>query len=357
MIRKLFLFLMLVSSVVASGGPSRSTVEVHRSEEVVWGFDFIDNNTILFTERPGAIKRLDLTTKQTQILTGVPKVWARGQGGMLDLRVHPKKKNEIFFCYAEPVPNQGAATALATAELNANELRNVRRMFVSNSPNTNTVHFGCRIEFDDTGHLYLSVGDRGERDEAQDLKSHNGKIIRLNLDGTVPKDNPFVSQNNSMPEIWSYGHRSPQGLSFDPATKILWQAEMGPRGGDEINIVEKGKNYGWPVVTFGREYYGPRIGKGTQQPGMEDPEVHWTPSISPSAILLYRGSQYSEWKENLFIATLSGQHLRRLEIKDQKIINQEVLAFITRQRIRNLRMSPSEHIYFSTDDGRIVRIH
>jgi len=274
----------------------------------------------------------------------------------LDVRLHPEfsKNNYVYFTYAEP---QGdlATTALMRAELVGTELKNSQKLFSGLKANDNDIHFGSRIEFGKDGHVYITMGDRGERDFAQDLSRHQGKLLRLKDDGTVPTDNPFVGKKDARPEIWSYGHRSPQGLVRHPETGELWEVEMGPRGGDEVNLIQRGANYGWPVITYGKEYWGPGIGDEKKK-GMEQPLVYWVPSISPSGATFYTGDKYPLWKNNLFLATLSGEHLRRLEIKDNKVIKQEKLLGKLEYRWRSLRTGPDGYLYLGSDEGRIGRL-
>lgn len=321
--------------------------------DAIWGFDFLSDGKIIFTERRGAMNIFDPKTKQVTAITGAPEVWAQGQGGMLDVRVHPTNKKDIFFTYAMPL-NKGGTTAVGRATLDGNKLTNFKRLFVAHSESKNGEHFGSRIEFDNAGHIFFAVGDRGERPRVQDLSFHMGKVMRIKEDGSVPDDNPFVKTKNAKPEIWALGVRSPQGLTTHPETKELWEAEMGPRGGDEINIIAKGKNYGWPVITYGREYWGPKIGE-EKKDGMEQPLVYWVPSISPSALTFYTGTSFPAWKNNAFLANLSGQHLRRLVVKDNKITQQEELLSGV-ARFRNVRTGPEGHLYVSTDDGQISRL-
>ena len=342
------------TEVVVNGKPL--TVEkIHTASDVVWGFDFIDSENLIFTEREGRISLLNLKTGQVKPLSGAPAVWAKGQGGLLDVRVHPFEKNKIFLTYAAPVSKNEAATALATAEISENQLKNVKQFFISNNANSKTIHFGSRIEFDGKGHIFFALGDRDDRPAVQKLEFHNGKLIRLKLDGTIPDDNPFIKKPNAQKEIWSLGHRNPQGIAFDSTTQELWLGEMGPRGGDELNLIKPAANYGWPEVTFGREYWGPSIGV-KEKTGIEAPVAHWVPSISPSGITFYAGDLIPQWKGNLFMGTLSGTHLRRLVIKNQKVIEQEELLKDLGQRFRNVRTGPDGALYFSTDAGNIGRI-
>lgn len=337
------------------GAQSVTVEKLYSAPDVIWGFDFIDAENLIFTEREGRISILNLKTGQAQKLSAVPAVWAKGQGGMLDVRIHPTEKNKIFFTYSAPVGKGDAATALAIAEISGSELKNVKQLFIANNANDDRKHFGSRIEFDGKGHLYFAIGDRDDRPAVQKLEFHNGKLIRLKLDGSVPADNPFVNTKGAQKEIWSLGHRSPQGLVINPVTQELWLGEMGPRGGDELNLIKPGLNYGWAEVTYGREYWGPSIGV-KEKAGMEAPVAHWVPSISPSGMTFYTGDAVPAWKGSLFMGTLSGSHIRRLVIENGKVTQQEELLKGLGQRFRNVRTGPDGALYFSTDAGNIGRI-
>lgn len=322
---------------------------------VIWGFDFLDSNRIIFTLRAGSIHVLDIKLKTSIEISGAPQVWYKGQGGLLDIRVHPTRKDEIYLTYAKPVGNL-STTALASAKILNNQLTNFKILFSAHKENSNNIHYGSRVEFDGENHLFMTIGDRNSREQVQDLSFHMGKIIRLHLDGSIPSDNPFVGDKVAKPEIWSFGHRSPQGLVIHPVTGELWMSEMGPKGGDEVNIVKKGSNYGWPLITYGKEYYGLKIGEGTKKVGMEDPIAYWVPSISPSGMTIYQGEIFPKWKGNIFLGNLSGSHLRRLVSEGGKVIEQEVLLSELKMRIRNVRSGPDGYIYLSTDDGKIMRL-
>ena len=323
--------------------------------DVIWGFDFLSSDKIIFTQRSGKINTFDLKTKIVTSIGGAPAVWHSGQGGLLDIKVHPLNPLKIYMTYCEPV-GKLATTALASAMLSENKLMDFKKLFVAHEPNDNKIHFGSRIEFDGKGHLFVTIGDRDERSHVQDLAYHTGKIIRLKDDGSVPSDNPFIKTKGARPEIWSLGHRSPQGLVRHPTTGDVWMSEMGPRGGDEINLIKPGLNYGWPVVTYGREYYGLKIGEGTSKQGMEGPVVYWVPSISPSGMTIYNGEVFPKWKGDLFIGNLSGKHLRRLVLEGGKVKSQEELLNDLKLRIRNVRSGPDGLLYFSTDDGKLARL-
>lgn len=343
------------SKVYTAGGEKFELEVLVDQKDVVWGFDFLNNDQLIFTERGGALRILNLKSKAVTDIKNVPAVNTDGQGGLLDVRLHPLEKSKIYLSYSEPVKNE-ATTALAFATLKDNSLVDFKKIFSGHEPNDNSIHFGSRIEFDGAGHVWLSIGDRNERDLSQKLNYHNGKIIRLKEDGSVPADNPFVKTKDAKPEIWSYGHRNPQGLVRNPKTGELWSTEMGPKGGDELNLVIPAKNYGWPVITYGREYYGLKIGKGTEQAGMEQPVAYWVPSISPSAVTIYTGNVFTKWSDNIFIGTLSGMHLRRLKLEGQKVVEQEELLKDLGVRIRNVRTGPDGALYISTDDGQIARL-
>ena len=319
--------------------PALQYDRITRAESIVWGFDFLNENQIIYTERRGRVHLLDLKTKVSTEIKGAPKVWARGQGGLLDIRVHPKDKSKIYMTFSEPKGEDSATTSLAVATLEKNQLTGLKILFSANATTDESIHFGSRIEFGNDGWLYISIGDRNERKRSQDMSYHNGKVIRLKEDG-------------SSAEIFTSGHRSPQGLVKHPQTGELWLAEMGPRGGDELNLLVKGQNYGWPIVTYGREYWGPSIGV-KEKPGFQAPVTYWVPSISPSAITFYTGDVFQKWKGDLFMATLSGLHLRRLKIENNKVTEQEELLKEKGFRIRNVRTGPDGKIYISTDDGQI----
>ncbi len=337
-----------------SEGKSFSFEHILERDDVIWGFDFLPNGNIIFTERNGAMLVLDMKTKKASAITGVPAVNAVGQGGLLDVRVHPDfaKNGLIFFTFSLPLGKGEATTALGRGVLKDNKLTDVKTLFSAHKPNDNDIHYGSRIIFDGDGHVIFSVGDRDKRDRAQDTAYHQGKMIRLNEDGSVPKDNPFVGKKDAKPEIWSVGHRSPQGLVMRPGTKEIWEAEMGPRGGDEVNVIQAGKNYGWPLVTYGREYYGPKIGV-QEKAGFEAPVAHWVPSISPSALTFYTGDKFPAWKGNAFLATLSGEHIHRLVIDGLRVIKEEKLMDKEGIRFRNVRTGPDGYLYYSTDEGKI----
>ena len=324
--------------------------------ETTWGMAFISDKQILITEREGNIKLLDLQRKTLTPIQGAPAVRAKGQGGLLDVAVPPdfKSGDWIYFTFVRNKGGDGA-TVLARAKLKANKLTQWQDLLETKSAFDGGRHFGSRIAFDEKGYIYFGVGDRGERPTSQDRSNHAGTVMRLYRDGRVPKDNPFVKQRDVLPEIWSYGHRNPQGMAYDVATKRLWLNEHGPRGGDEINLVLPGRNYGWPVISYGKEYWGPlAVGEGTHREGMEQPIKQYTPSIAPGSLLLYTGDSFPAWRGNLFSGALKLRHLNRVMLDENgKAVDEERLLEDLGERIRALVQGPQGWLYFSTDSGKI----
>lgn len=326
---------------------------------IPWGMTFVTPQRLLISERAGQLRLLDLQTQSLQRLGGLPEIVAEGQGGLLDVQTGPgfARDGWIYFTYSKPV-HGGAATTLARARVDGLRLRDWQDLLVTDSATSSGQHFGSRVAFDGDGHVFFGVGDRGDRDQAQNLANHQGTIMRLELDGSVPTDNPFVGNAGARPEIWSYGHRNPQGLAFDAASQRLWVIEHGPRGGDEINRVLPGRNYGWPVVSHGKEYWGPiAVGEGTSKPGMKDPEKVYIPSIAPGSLILYRGNTFPDWRGNLFAGALKLRHLNRISLsRNGEVTGEERLLQDMNERIRNVIEGPGGWIYLSTDSGRILRV-
>jgi aldose sugar dehydrogenase len=328
-----------------------------------WAIAFLPDGRLLVTERPGRMRIVARDGKLSPALAGVPKVFASGQGGLHDVvldRGYPQNQT-IYFCYAEPADG-GARTALARARLideGTPRLDDVRVIFRQEGPLSSGNHFGCRIAQTPDDNLFLSMGDHFRyRDEAQNLGNHLGKVIRIRPDGSVPPDNPFVGRQGAKPEIWSYGHRNSQGLARHPASGQIWEHEHGPRGGDEINLIEKGKNYGWPVIGYGIDYSGAKIHDSTQKDGMEQPRWHWVPSIAPSGMAFYSGDLFPAWRGNLFVGALAAQLLVRLELDGQKVVREERLLRDQNERIRDVRQGPDGALWLATDSssGRILRV-
>jgi glucose/arabinose dehydrogenase len=336
------------------------TVErVAKGLNIPWGMTFLSATKLLVTEREGQILLLNLKQSTKTILKNIPNVMAEGQGGMLDIALSPNYKNNgwIYFTYVKDIDGEGA-TVLARAKLKQNRFYKWQELLVSESTTDTSRHFGSRIAFDKKGHVFFGIGDRGERPNAQDLTNHAGSIMRLNLDGSIPNDNPYVNSKTILTEIWSYGHRNPQGLAYDHKFNRLWEIEHGPRGGDEINFIKKGANYGWPIISYGKEYWGPlAIGEGTHRQGMEQPVKVYVPSIAPGSLLIYSGNAFPKWQGNLFSGALKLRHINRIVLnKKGEAINEERLLKSLDNRIRALTQSPEGWIYFSTDSGEIYRI-
>ncbi len=326
---------------------------------VPWGLAFISTNILLVTERRGSVRLLDLDKGTNFILKNVPRVMVDGQGGMLDVAVSPdyKKTGWVYFTYVKEVDGEGA-TVLSRSKINKDKFSQWQDLLVTQSTTDTGYHFGSRIAFDGEGHVFFSIGDRGERPNSQDLTNHAGSIIRLNLDGSIPEDNPFVKTKGVLPEIWSYGHRNPQGLAYDFVYKRLWSNEHGPRGGDEINLIIAGANYGWPVISHGKEYWGPvSVGEGTHRKDIQDPVKVYIPSIAPGSLIIYNGNALPAWKGNLLSGALKLRHLNRVVIdKAGKEVKEERLFESMNERIRALAQSPQGWVYFSTDSGKVYRI-
>jgi len=342
-----------------SEGMDYQIEQVASGLQIPWGLAFLSENQLLITERHGRLSLLDIEKSTISEISGLPLVYAVGQGGLLDVAVEPgyQPGDWIYFTYSLDVDGEGATT-LARAKLNQNQLERWTDLLVTQSTTDTGFHYGSRIAFDDAGHVFFSIGDRGHRPNGQDLTTHAGSILRLNLDGSVPIDNPFINQKGALPEIWSYGHRNPQGLLFDKITQRLWSIEHGPRGGDEINLIERGKNYGWPIISYGKEYWGPvDVGEGTEKPGMEQPVKVYIPSIAPGSLMLYRGLAFPEWQGNLFSGALKLRHLNRVVLDNSgTALKEERLLKNLNERIRAVTQNNQGWIYLSTDSGKILRL-
>ena len=306
------------------------------------------------------VLRLNLLSGQNQNISQPGDVFNHGECGLLDVEVSPdyELNHLVYFTYAKNIDGKGY-TSLAVARVEKNKVSDWEDLFISKHNATDDGrHCGSRITFDGQNHLFMSIGDRGYRPNSQDLSTHAGKIIRLKLDGTVPEDNPFVSVDKAQAEIWSYGHRNPQGLFYDKASGRLWSNEHGPLGGDEINLIYAGKNYGWPIVTHGKEYSsGAPIGEGTEKEGIEGPLKVWNPSIAPSSLLYYQGQNLPGWRGNLFSTALRQQHLNRLVIDSTgRVIFEERLLEELKERFRSIIQNDEGEIFISTDNGRILKV-
>ena len=332
-----------------------------------WGLAFLPDGRMLVTERKGLLRVVTPDGEVSGAIYGVPEVEARGQGGLLDVALDPAfaENRLVYLSYAEAGEGRLNGTAVARGRLegdSAFQLKDVEVIFRQQPKKDSHLHFGSRLVFDKDGHLFVALGERsrvGMREEAQALDSHLGKVVRIFPDGSVPQDNPFVNEGGALPEIWSYGHRNQQGAALHPETGILWTNEHGPRGGDEINIPQTGKNYGWPVVSQGVNYNLTPVGSGEKSaPGMEDPVHHWTPSIGVSGMAFYTGDAIPEWKDNLFVGGLARPGLYRLTLDGDNVTGEEVLLADLGKRIRDVRQGPGGALYLLTDapNGELIRI-
>lgn len=340
-------------------------VTVAQGLEHPWCIAFLPDGRKLVTERAGRLRIIDAAGRLLpQAVEGVPEVVARGQGGLFDVLPHPRfaENGLIFLSYAEPGEG-GQGTAVLRAKLvgegEAARLEDARVIFRLQPKSRTTHHFGGRLVWARDGTLFLTLGDRGDKERAQQLDDHAGSVVRINEDGSVPENNPFVGKSGARPEIYSWGNRNVQGAALHPQTGALWAHEHGPQGGDEINIIEPGVNYGWPVITYGVNYVvGTRIGEGTHKAGMAQPIHQWTPSIAPSGMAFYTGDRFPQWRGNLLVGALKYQLLARLELEDDKVVKEERLLQGAVGRIRDVRVSPEGDVYLLTDesDGAVVRL-
>jgi glucose/arabinose dehydrogenase len=339
-------------------GPIRVTPLVS-GLEIPWSLAFLPNADILVTEKGGQLRIVRGGRLDPKPIEGVPEVWTTGQGGLFEVAVHPKYADNqvLYLTYAKP-GERGAATALARGRFDGTTLSGLKEIFVAGNWGTGRPHFGGKIAFGPDGMLYLSTGERGERDKAQDTTLHHGVILRLRDDGTVPPDNPFAGKAGFRPEVYSYGHRNVQGLAFD-ASGHLWASEHGPQGGDELNRILPGRNYGWPLVTLGREYSGELIPRRSGAVPLEDSIVHWAPSIGISGLAIYSGDRFPGWKGNMFVGGLSGQHIQRVGFNDRGPVGRETLLGALRLRVRDVRQGPDGLLYIAAEGkpgGGLLRV-
>ena len=330
-----------------------------------WGLAFLPDGRMLVTEKAGALRIVGADGKLSAPLEGLPTIDAGGQCGLLDVVLDPQfaSNQRLFFTFAEPAEGgvRGNSTAVARARLVGDKLVDVKTIFVQRPKVASQAHCGSRIAFDRDGLLHVGLGDRFSRkDDAQDLGNHLGKTVRIDADGKAPAGNPFLGTPGAAPELWSLGHRNIQGLAFHPSTGELWETEHGPQGGDEINVVERGRNYGWPLVTYGRNYgTGTRIGEEGPKPGFEPPLRWWVPvSVAPSGMAFITSDRYPGWKGNLVIGTLREQSLFRFTLDGRKIVAEAKLDIGVNERVRDVRQGPDGWLYVLTDgrDGRLVRL-
>lgn len=335
-----------------------------------WGLaflpDFASVGKMLVSEREGRLRIVTVRGEIGPAVAGLPEVDARGQGGLLDVVLDPKfsENRWVYWSYAEPGTGRANSTAVARGKLSVSglrgELSDVEVVFRQSPKYASTAHFGSRLVFAGDGRLFVTLGDRfSRRDDAQLLGNHHGKIVRIESDGRTPADNPFAGRAGALPEIWSYGHRNVQGATLHPQTGELWMHEHGPQGGDELNVSEAGRNYGWPAITYGAEYGSGRpIGEGTTKPGIEPPLAYWVPSVAPSGMAFLTSDRYPGWQGSLFIGTLRAGRLLRLTLDGRRVLKEERLLDSFGERIRDVRQGPDGWLYLLTDsgDGRVVRL-
>jgi glucose/arabinose dehydrogenase len=331
-----------------------------------WSLALLPDGRALVTEKPGRLRVIAKDGTLSTPVQGLPSIAVGGQGGLLDVILDPDyaSNQRIYFSFSEPGQNRGEnSTAVARAVLKQDgadwRLDEVKVIFSQLPKFASTAHFGSRLVFGRDGSLFVTLGDRfSRRDDAQLLNQHHGKIVRIRQDGSVPSDNPFARQENAKPEIWSLGHRNIQGATIEPQTGELWIHEHGPQGGDEINVVERGANYGWPKFTYGENYGGGKIGEESSAPGFTPPEYSWVPSIAPSGMAFYTSDRIPSWKGSLFIGGLKQQALIRLTVRDRKVVAEERLLADAGMRIRDVRAGADGSLYVVTDasDGKVLRI-
>lgn len=356
----LFLPLVLAAPVCAQDA-HRSTLHDYRVVTVVdglmnpWAMAFLPNGDLLVTERPGRLRVVRNGQLLAEPVAGVPAVYARGQGGLLDVALHPDfaANRIIYLSFSKPTGGDASTTAVVRARFENDRLHDVQEVFEAVSQGRG--HYGSRIVFDRDGFMYISIGDRQaspsgnlEQHPAQDRSNHHGTIVRLHDDGRVPADNPFVGQAGMRPEIWSWGHRNPQGMVIHPGTGELWATEHGPQGGDELNLIKRGANYGWPVVGLGVNYGGATIHARSSQEGMENPVHFWVPSIATAGVMVYTGNAFPEWKGNVFVGGMAGMQLARLTLDGHRVTNEETLVQQV-GRVRDVKQGPDGLIYLAMD--------
>ena len=370
---RLFALLLTVSIVLGAGHSADAgellgefdslqhrfqLVKISNGLEHPWSLAFLPDGSMLVTERPGRLRRIVQGSLEPEPVAGVPQVYASGQGGLLDVVPHPRfdENRLIYLSYASPGKG-GGTTAVAVGRLVGNRLEDVKELYVALPRTRGGRHFGSRLVLSE-GYIFITVGERGDPDRAQALDDPAGSVIRLHEDGRIPQDNPFVANADARPEIYTYGNRNPQGMTLEPATGRIYAVEHGPKGGDELNRIEPGVNYGWPVITYGLSYSGFKIGEGTHKAGMAQPVHYWVPSISPSGLMIYDGDRFPDWHGSFFIGALSGRLLARLEVEQGKVVMEEHLLADWGKRIRDVRQGPDGLIYLLTDhsNGMLLRI-
>jgi aldose sugar dehydrogenase len=326
-----------------------------------WGIAFLPGeDAFLVTERPGRLRMVRGGELEPTPLEGVPEVLARGQGGLLDVALHPdfEANRFVYLSYSRGLAGGQSTTAVVRGVLEGSALTSVEEIFEAQAAASPGRHYGSRLAFDGDGYLYVTIGDRGQPSRAQDLSDHAGTTVRLHDDGRVPGDNPFVGREDALPEIYTFGNRNAQGMAIHPTTGRVWQNEHGPRGGDELNLIQEGVNYGWPEITHGVDYDGSMITPDTAQEGMAQPVVHWTPSIAVSGMDFYTGDRFPHWTGDIFVGALAQQHLRRLVMDGDRVSDQDVLLADRGVRFREVATGPDGLLYLLTDEspGQVLRL-
>ncbi|MEC9375735.1 MAG: PQQ-dependent sugar dehydrogenase [Pseudomonadota bacterium] len=339
-----------------SEGMNLGIEEIIRTGEAIWAMDFLDSNTMIFSERSGQVKLLSLKSGEVKPIPGGPIVLQHDSGGLFDIEVDRDFTNNqlLYFTYVKPL-GSASVIALARAKYDGEKLVELVDLFIANNPSDDHAHWGSRVVMDKERFLYMTIGDRHVPNNAQDFSSHGGKLIRLLEDGAIPDSNPYVGKKNILPEIWSIGHRNPQGLTINPDDGVLFEQEHGPTGGDEINIIQPAINYGWPVITWGENIWGGQKKEGTEREGMQQPFKYFLPGIAPTGITFYNGDKYPGWKGNLFSSTLRG-HLHRLVLGKNTVISEERLLASWGERLRDVVEAPDGLLYLASESGVIARL-
>ena len=343
--------------IITPEGENYTVETIIEGMQIPWGMAFLPDGGMLITEKKGELIHLKDGVKTN--ITGLPKMTVQGQGGFMDVVLHPEYESNgwLYLSYASPEgEGRGANTTIARAKLSGSTLTDLQVLYKAGPNTTRGQHFGSRIAFDNEGYLYFSIGDRGDLNvNPQDVTRDGGKVYRINDDGSIPSDNPFVDTPNAKKAIYSYGHRNPQGMIKHPVTGEIWVHEHGPRGGDEINVVRKGANYGWPTITYGINYSGTEITKERSRPGMEQPLYYWLPSIAPSGFAYITGAVYPEWEGEILVGSLKFAYLEKLTLNNNKVIKREKLINGL-GRVRDVRIGPDGHIYASVEGRGIVKL-
>lgn len=360
---QLLLYVLLTTQIVGCAQDKNPVNKENNYEVIVnnisipWGFTFLPDDSILITEKTGSL--IHFKDGKSLNIEGLPDIYVRGQGGLMDIVLHPNYEENgwLYFSFASSDENgSGGNTAIMRAKLKKNQLEEKELLYKANPNSTRGQHFGSRIVFDKDGYLYFTIGDRGDRDvNPQDITRDCGKVYRIQDDGTIPNDNPFFEVSNAKKAIFSFGHRNPQGMTIHPETGELWTHEHGPKGGDEINIINKGKNYGWPVISYGVNYSGTKFTELTKKEGMEQPLHYWVPSIAPSGMAFINSDKYGDWDGNLLVGSLKFQYLDRCVIKNNKVIKEERLLDGI-GRVRSVKQGPDGYIYVGVEDLGIVKL-